>query len=241
MGCPLSGIVEIIAVSSGYFAMKFTDTLRKNADAIWEANFDHPFVQGIGDGSLDEERFKFYLAQDYVYLKDFCRFLAIAVAKSRDLDAMGKFSDLLGLTLKVEMDLHRSICKDFGISSEELEKTEPAPYSLGYSSYLLRIAYEGDFLDLLAAFLPCEWGYVEIGTRLKAKGLPSHPHYAKWVETYASPEFRELTDFLKDLLEKLASGSPREKLDRLQEIFNFSSRWERLFWDMAWNRQTWVA
>jgi len=241
LGCPPSGIVEIIAVSSGYFAMKLTDTLRKKADAIWEANFDHPFVRGIGDGSLDEEKFKFYLAQDYVYLKDFCRFLAIGAAKSRDLDSMGRFSDLLGLTLKVEMELHRSICSDFGISAEELEGTEPAPHCLGYSSYLLRIAYEGDFLDLLTAFLPCEWGYVEIGTRLRAKGIPSHPHYAKWIETYASPEFRELTDSLKDLLNELTEGASKDKLDRLQEVFNFSSRWERLFWDMAWNRQTWIA
>jgi thiaminase/transcriptional activator TenA len=195
--------------------MKFTDTLRKKADAIWEANFDHPFVQGIGDGSLDEEKFRFYLAQDYVYLKDYCRFLAIAAAKSHDLDAMGRFSDLLGLTLKVEMDLHRSICGDFGISSEDLEQTEPAPYCLAYSSYLLRIAYEGDFLDLLTAFLPCE--------------------------TYASPEFKELTESIKDLLNELTRGASKEKLDRLQEIFNFSSRWERLFWEMAWNRQTWIA
>jgi thiaminase/transcriptional activator TenA len=221
--------------------MKFTDTLRKKADTIWEANFDHPFLQGIGDGSLDEEKFKFYLAQDYVYLKDYCRFLAIAAAKSHDLDAMGRFSELLGLTLKVEMDLHRSICGDFGISPEELERTEPAPYCLGYTSYLLRIAYEGDFPDLLTAFLPCAWGYVEIGTRLKAKGLPEHPHYAKWIETYSSPEFVEVTESFKDLLDESTRGASGEKLDRLQEIFNFSSRWERLFWDMAWNRETWIA
>jgi len=221
--------------------VKFTDTLRKKANAIWEANFNHPFVQGIGDGSLDEEKFKFYLAQDYVYLKDFCRFLAIAAAKSHDLDTMGRFSELLELTLKVEMDLHRSISSDFGISSEELEQVEPAPYCLAYSSYLLRIAYEGDFLDLLAAFLPCEWGYVEIGARLKAKGIPEHPHYAKWIETYASAEFSELTESTKDLLNELARGASKEKLDRLQEIFNFSSRWERLFWEMAWNKQSWIA
>lgn len=221
--------------------MKFTDTLRQQADGIWEANFDHPFVRGIGDGSLEEEKFKFYLTQDYVYLKDFCRFLAIAVAKSHDLDSMGRFSDLLQVTLKVEMDLHRSICRDFGISSEELEKTEPAPNCLGYSSYLLRVSYEGDMSDVLAALLPCEWGYVEIATRLKAKGLPEHPHYAKWIETYSSQEFRELTDSIKDLFNDLSKGSSPDKLNRLQGIFNFSSRWERLFWDMAWKRQTWLA
>ena len=105
----------------------------------------------------------------------------------------------------------------------------------------MRIAYEGDFLDFLAAFLPCEWGYVEIGRRLKEKGIPQHAHYAKWIETYASQEFWELTESIKDQLNRLAQGVPKEKLDRLQEIFEFSSRWEHMFWDMAWNQQMWAG
>lgn len=219
--------------------MKFTDRLRQNANEIWEANYNHPFVQAIGDGTLSEGKFKFYLAQDYVYLKDYCRFLAVGAAKSHTIESMGKLSDLLQVTLKVEMDLHRSICADFGISPTELEQTEPAPNCHGYTSYLLRIAYEGDFLDFLAAFLPCEWGYVEIGRRLKKKGLPQHKHYVKWIETYASQEFWELIESIKDQLDRLAKGVPKQKLDRLQEIFKFSSRWEHLFWDMVWNQQIW--
>lgn len=221
--------------------MKLTEKLRRNADGIWEANYHHPFVQAIGDGTLSEKRFKFYLAQDYVYLKDYCRFLAVGAAKSPTLETMGRVSDLLQVTLRVEMDLHRSVCADFGISPKELEQTEPAPNCIGYTSYLLRIAYEGDFLDFLAAFLPCEWGYVEIGRRLKEKGIPQHAHYAKWIETYASQEFWELTESIKDQLNRLGQGVPKEKLDRLQEIFEFSSRWEHMFWDMAWNQQMWAG
>jgi len=37
--------------------MKVSDLLRQNLHTIWEANYHHPFVQGIGDGTLDEERF----------------------------------------------------------------------------------------------------------------------------------------------------------------------------------------
>ena len=219
--------------------MKVTNLLRQNAHEIWEASVHHPFVEGLGDGTLDQGRFKFYLAQDYVYLKDYCRFLAVGLAKSQSLESMGQLSDLLQLTLKVEMDLHRSTCADFGISPGELEQTEPAPNCLGYTSYLLRVAYEGDFLDFLTAFLPCEWGYVEIGRRLKKRGLPKHEHYAKWIKTYASQEFWELTESIKDQLDRLAQGVSKPKLDRLREIFYLSTRWEYLFWDMAWNQQTW--
>ncbi|NIO05732.1 MAG: thiaminase II [Proteobacteria bacterium] len=220
--------------------MKYTNRLRQYTHEIWEANYYHPFVQAIGSGTLSEEKFEFYLAQDYVYLKDYCRLLALGVAKGHNLKSMGRLSELLQTTLQVEMDLHRAICADFNLSPQDLEATEPAPNCLGYTSYLLRIAYEGDSLDFLAAFLPCAWGYVEIGRRLKRKGLPQHAHYAKWIETYASPEFWEFTESIKEEINHLAQGLPPQKLERLQEIFKFSCRWEYLFWEMAWTEQRWT-
>ena len=34
---------------------RFTDHLRRLGDPIWEAQFRHPFVQGIGAGTLPLE------------------------------------------------------------------------------------------------------------------------------------------------------------------------------------------
>jgi len=55
---------------------RFTTRLRQTADDIWEAQDQHPFVRGIGDGTLDKERFKFWLRQDYVFLIEYARLLA---------------------------------------------------------------------------------------------------------------------------------------------------------------------
>ena len=52
------------------------------AKSIWDAQLEHPYVRGIGDGSLDEELFKNWVLQDYRYLKEFARIFAWAVAKS---------------------------------------------------------------------------------------------------------------------------------------------------------------
>ncbi|PTY84254.1 thiaminase II, partial [Heyndrickxia sporothermodurans] len=43
----------------------FTDRLYRNAQPIWNKNHQHPFVQGIGDGSLPIELFAYYMKQDY--------------------------------------------------------------------------------------------------------------------------------------------------------------------------------
>ena len=55
---------------------------RQVADPIWEAQHNHPFVRGIGDGTLDAERFAFWLRQDYLYLIDYSRLFAAAVLRA---------------------------------------------------------------------------------------------------------------------------------------------------------------
>jgi thiaminase (transcriptional activator TenA) len=219
--------------------MASSDEFRSRAHAIWEASYAHPFVQGIGDGTLPAERFRYYLAQDYVYLIEFSRFFALAAAKARALGAMERFAALLDETLHFEMDLHRSICAEFGIARETLERTQPAPTCLGYTSYLLKAAYEGEIATVLAALLPCSWGYGEIGLRLKARGLPPVSHYAKWVDTYASPEYQQLVDWLRGLFDEAAGEVRGAARQQLHEVFDTSSRWEYLFWEMAWGMKGW--
>jgi len=48
--------------------MTFTDEIREEADRMWEAILDHPMVRELGQGTLDEAPFRYWVRQDYVYL-----------------------------------------------------------------------------------------------------------------------------------------------------------------------------
>ena len=48
---------------------------------IWAKYHEHPFVKGIADGSLDKEKFKYYMIQDYLYLIDYTKVFAVGAAK----------------------------------------------------------------------------------------------------------------------------------------------------------------
>ena len=61
---------------------RFTDELRVAATDCWQAQIEHPFIEGIADGSLDPDRFRFYIRQDYLYLIDYGRTFAIAAARA---------------------------------------------------------------------------------------------------------------------------------------------------------------
>ncbi len=220
-------------------AERFSDRLYGLVRPIWEAQNEHPFVRGISDGSLDVERFKVWVRQDYLFLIDYARLLALAAARAPDLPTMRRFADLVQATLNVEMELHRSYAAEFGISAQELEAEEKALSTRAYTDFLLRVAALGDFAELVAALLPCMWGFSEIGRRLAQGPRPAEERYARWVDTYSSAEFAELADWCRDLVDRAATGLPEEALARMEDAFLTSSRYEYLFWEMAWRRDWW--
>lgn len=215
----------------------FYRELRGNADPLWEEIFRHPFVKGIGDGTLPRDRFEFYLKQDYVYLIDFSRVFALAGAKSRTLSDMGTFAALLHATLNTEMELHRKTCAAFGIGAEELAATRKSPVTSAYTDLLVRTAYEGGFSDIVAVLLPCACGYAEIGKRLKAGGLPEDRHYREWIDTYSSPEFQGFADWLIGRMNEEAADASAHRRERWHRLYEASARHEYLFFDMSWKKE----
>lgn len=220
-------------------AERFTDRLRQKADAIWEAQYQHPFVRGIADGTLGLERFKFWLRQDYLFLIEYARLLAIAAARSPDLDTVVRFATLLEETVETEMNLHRAYAAEFQIRPEELEREPIAPATRAYTDFLLRVATIGDFAELVGALLPCMWGYSELGQRLAARPAAGDNRYAKWIAMYSSREFAELAQWCRDLLDRLAAGLSDRDLLKLEATFLSSSRYEWRFWEAAWKMEQW--
>ena len=220
-------------------AESFTNELRQAAAPIWAAQHAHPFVRGIGDGTLPLDRFQFWVRQDYVFLIEYARLLALAAARSPDLETMTRFAELLAATLAVEMDLHRSYAAEFGISSADLAAEPKAPTTEAYTDFLLRTAALGDYAELVAALLPCMWGFSEIGLALAAGPRPADPRYARWIDMYADAEFARLAAWCRDLLERVAEALPEERRARVREAFLVSSRYELAFWEMGWRCERW--
>jgi thiaminase/transcriptional activator TenA len=219
--------------------MSFVDTLETDAEPVFETIVEHPMVSRLGDGTLDEAPFRYWVRQDYVYLVEYSRVFAYGAAAAPDLARMGRFAELLDATLNTEMELHRSYAASFGISESELEATDPSPTTRAYTDFLVRTAALGSFGDLVAALLPCMWGFNETGRRLAERGIPDEERYAEWIETYAGEEFTELAEWCKALMDDVAAGATARECERYRDLFRTSARYEYLFWDAAWEREEW--
>ncbi|MDQ0256974.1 thiaminase/transcriptional activator TenA [Evansella vedderi] len=220
--------------------MKFSERLHEKLLPIWRKNHDHPFVQEIGNGTLDKEKFRFYMIQDYLYLIEYAKLFAIGAAKAKDVETMGKFAAMLDSTLNEEMSLHRQYGEKFGITPKEFEEAAPSPTTLAYTHYMLHVGQNGTLADLVAALLPCAWSYWEIGKELsQIPGASEHEFYGEWIKMYSSEEFGQVAQWCIDLLDELTEEKPEEELAHLEEIFLNTTRFEYMFWEMSYNQAMW--
>ena len=134
------------AAETGFFA-----ALREAAGDGWRDYVEHPFVQGLGDGTLPEAAFRHYLIQDYLFLIQFARAYGLAAYKADTLAEIRAASDGLKALVEVEMDLHRAYCAEWGLEEAALEAADADGATLAYTSYVLERGLAGDLLDLRVA------------------------------------------------------------------------------------------
>ena len=216
--------------------MTTTQRLLAATEDIWAEYHTHPFVRGIADGTLDEEKFRYYMVQDYLYLIDYAKVFAIGVAKARDPETMRLFAGYVHQILDGEMDIHKGYMQRLGIPLEEAERAPVALDNLSYTSYMLRVAYDEGPAEIAAAILSCALSYEYIAKEIVARdpAAADHPFYGEWVRGYADPGYAASNQVLVDLTERLTKDYSEAQLEHLTEIFIACSRYEGAFWDMAW-------
>ena len=196
---------------------------------LWTANADlaaealaHPFVAGIGDGTLPRERFAGYVAQDAFFLESFARAYALGVAHSPDRATLDAFADLLA-GVREELRLHAGYAARWGI---DLAGVEPLPATTAYTDFLLATASLGGVGATCAAMTPCMRLYAHLGRSLSAERAGD---YAEWVTTYADPAFEELAAGLERLLDRHAADVPA-----VRTAYRRAMRLEIGFFEAVW-------
>ena len=209
--------------------------LHNAAASIWEDCLKHPFVTGIGDGTLEVEKFRYFMLQDYLYLFDYARVFALGVAKARDPELMRTFAANVNAILGGEMKIHRAYMKRLGITEAQVFAVKPALDNLSYTNYMLSVANSGTPMEIVASILACSWSYAEIGQALAAiPGAAEHPFYGEWIQGYSSEEYAATNQALIELMDSLAADASEDQIAYLTEVFVNCSRYELGFWDMSW-------
>jgi thiaminase (transcriptional activator TenA) len=198
----------------------------------------HPFLAGLTDGSLPRDVFAYYVLQDAHYLVDYARALALVGAKAPDEQTIAMFAAHAHGALEVERSLHAGLFREMGITADEVRATPVMPTTLAYTSYLLRSCHQGSFAEGLAAVLPCYWIYAEVGTALLVRSSPD-PLYARWIATYGGEQFGKIVADVVAVVDRIGETASGTEQAAMREHVATTSRYEWMFWDAGWRRETW--
>ena len=203
------------------------------ATTLWQTHQDlavaclhHPFVQGIGDGTLPQATFAYYVGQDAFFLEAFARAYSIAAAKVQDWQGFQIFHDLAGGVLQ-ELELHQRYAANWNV---DLQQVEPGAATRRYTDFLLAPAWSQEVGVTAVAMLPCMRLYAFLGQELAKHGIPDHL-YSDWIRTYSSEQFEPLAEQLADLAECYASLSPV-----VQSTYRYAMQCELDFFEAAWQQ-----
>lgn len=201
-------------------------------ESLWNSNIrianeclNHPFVQGIKDGTLDENAFKAYVAQDAFFLRAFRQAYALAIAKCDDAETARIFHKLIAGVLE-ELNLHKEYSKKLGI---DIENVKPLPACGAYTDFLLRVAYQKNLDTIVAAIAPCMVLYAFVGKEL-AKSYNKESNYADWVKTYSGQDMQDLAKQMEGLLDMVAKDTKG-----VRDAYSYAMQCELEFFDAPLN------
>ncbi|MGC8935905.1 MAG: thiaminase II [Candidatus Methanomethylicaceae archaeon] len=218
--------------------MAFSEELWESITNIFDSILKHPFIKGLVDGSLEEEKFRFYVIQDSHYLQEYAKALSVAAAKSPKEEWIMTFNDHAKVAIVVERALHQSFFKDWGLSDREIASIPMSPTNLAYTTYLIATAYSASFHELVGALLPCYWIYWEVGKELEKKGSTKEL-YQRWINTYSSKEFADVCRAVIQIADDVADDLTEKQKEKVKKHFITTSRYEYMFWDSAYKLEKW--
>jgi len=216
----------------------FTSELWHGITGIYGAILAHPFVTGLADGSLPHDAFAFYVVQDALYLQRYADALALVASRAPDAAGTEMFARHAAGVIAVEQTLHGSLLASLGIDPATAATAEPAPTTLAYTSYLLATINGGSYAEGVGAVLPCYWIYWEVGRELLRRGSPDK-RYQRWIDMYGGEEFGEIVRGVLAVANGLGPGLAPGERGRVHRHFRTSSRYEWMFWDMGYQKQSW--
>ena len=214
--------------------MDFLKELGKAVEPVYQQIISHPFNLELAEGTLGEDKFRFYLSQDVFYIGEYSRTLAALAAKAPSHSELMEFIGFAKEGLEIDRTLHEEYFKVF-----QVEEPEAIALSTeAYSNFLLATAAYKSFPEAVSALLPCFWLYNEVAMHIHQQAHPENK-YQKWIDTYSGAEFDQTTQRLKEITQKLAGENTPATREKMKHQFLRSARYEWFFWDRAYNLRYW--
>ncbi|NQX86392.1 MAG: thiaminase II [Flavobacteriaceae bacterium] len=208
--------------------------INNQTDYILQKIKEHPFIIELMDGTLEKDIFHFYINQDALYLSEYKKVLSITGVRCSDEADTHFFLDAATGIIHVENALHNLFIK------QDIFNAKPSPTCELYISYLSRIVNTHSVEESLAAILPCFTIYKQVGDYiLEHQTNKTDNPYQNWINTYGGEDFAKSVQRAIEITNKHAQTASSGILTKMEMAFEKASKLEWMFWDSAYNKESW--
>lgn len=213
----------------------FSRELLESAKDLYDDAANCFFLEQMGQGTLDKQFFYDYMIQDSIYLRDYLKIFAYAIAKAPNWADMQLFNGMLAYCDDGENKTRLDILAEVGMTDADIDKTAKKRQCEDYCVFLQKWGKEGTQAEIIMAMLPCMWGYRYVFEQLvdRYPEAMHHPDFGPVIADYVNEGYAWYCDYWYGIVnEKCADFSDEEKA-HLKAIYREASQHELWFWQMA--------
>ena len=201
---------------------KTADQLLSTHAELWYKATHHPFLNEVKDGTLSQEAFSIWLAQDYYFAGTLLKSQSLMLLYSPRSDQNLLIGGLFALDSELSW-----FEENAGIYNIDL--TRPVlPTCQAYNDFLLALQYKPYVVQIT-----CMWALNRAYFDGWSTALPGAPTYKEFIDRFTSPEYKEYIDALENSVNAALAASSKEQRAQAELYFLWVARYEIDFWDMA--------
>ena len=214
--------------------MSFIQETIAYSQDIWDECLASPFVQEIKDTTLPMEKFKEYMIQDSIYLKNYAKVFGGAIYHATTLKEIQMYYSSLAYVNDTESTVRTNYLKRFGITDDEIELIKPEPENKNYIDFMMAYAAKGNQPEILMATMPCLLSYIYIFKIVAKEDIIYGSPFEEFVSEYLGERIDKVSKQWCDFVDEKCDNLPKQEKVKLMEIFREGSRLELEFWRMAY-------
>ena len=212
----------------------FSEQLRAESQPLWSSIFSQPFLREIKDGTLPLEKFRLLPGPGLPLPGGVRPHSGPGAGQGAGLSMAG--GALPPCLTPVERPLHHQLLAEAGVSLEGIQRAGRSPTNTAYVNHMLATASLHGLGPTAAALLPCPWSYHELKD---AVGQSEHPLYGQWTSFYVAGLLQDSVEAWRGFVDRAAEEAGPQELEAMRQAFLTSTRYEYMFWDMAYRMEQW--
>ncbi|CAL1397388.1 unnamed protein product [Linum trigynum] len=209
-----------------------TKTWIKKHVILYTGATRHPFTVRIRDGSIDPSAFKRWLAQDYVFVREFVPFMAsvlIKASKQSPEDMEVVLGGLASLSGEIDWFKREASKRDVSLANLTVHNA-----TRNYCRLLEKLTLpEVEYAVAITAFWAIEAVYQESFAHCLEDGNNTPPELVEACQRWGSPGFREYCRSLQQIANRCLEKAPEHVVAAAETTFITILEHEIEFWNVS--------